>query len=92
MPTPDRLGGPATAMAVIGQPDAFSVHPAVSNSRVAMPRITIDSEREKLYISEGYPAGNRITVWDIAPGNLETGMSAVDVIGHETPEGGPGLL
>lgn len=86
---PDRLGGPTTAMAVIGQPDAFSVHPAVSDSRVAMPRITIDSEREKLYISEGYPAGNRITVWDIAPDNLETGMSAVDVIGHETPDGGP---
>ena len=86
---PDRLGGPTTAMAVIGQPDAFSVHPAVSDSRVAMPRITIDSEREKLYISEGYPAGNRITVWDIAPDNTETGMSAVDVIGHETPDGEP---
>ena len=86
---PDRLGGPATAMAVIGQPDAFSVHPAVSDSRVAMPRITIDSEKEKLYISEGYPAGNRITVWDISPDNLETGMSAVDVIGHETPDGEP---
>lgn len=86
---PDRLGGPATAMAVIGQPDAFSVHPAVSDTRVAMPRITIDSEKERLYISEGYPAGNRITVWDIAPDNLETGMSAVDVIGHETPDGAP---
>ena len=86
---PDRIGEPATAMAVIGQPDAFSIHPAVSDTRVAMPRITIDSEKEKLYISEGYPAGNRITVWDIAPDNLETGMSAVDVIGHETPDGEP---
>ena len=86
---PDRIGGPATAMAVIGQPDAFSTHPAVSDRRVAMPRIAVDSEKEKLYISEGYPAGNRVTVWDIAPDNLETGMSAVDVIGHETPDGGP---
>ena len=86
---PDRIGGPATAMAVIGQPDAFSTHPAVSDRRVAMPRIAVDAEKEKLYISEGYPAGNRVTVWDIAPDNLETGMSAVDVIGHETPDGGP---
>ncbi len=86
---PDRLGGPATAMAVIGQPDPVSVHPAVSDTRVAMPRITIDPEKEKLYVSEGYPAGNRITVWDIAPDNLETGMAAVDVIGHETADGEP---
>ena len=86
---PDRLGGPTTAMAVIGQPDAFSVHPAVSDTRVAMPRVTVDPEKEKLYISEGYPAGNRVTVWDISPDNLETGMSAVDVVGHETPDGEP---
>ena len=85
----DRVGGPVTAMAVIGQPDAFSTHPAVSDTRIAMPRIAVDAEKEKLYISEGYPAGNRITVWDISPDNLETGMSALDVIGHETPEGEP---
>jgi DNA-binding beta-propeller fold protein YncE len=86
---PDRVGGPARAIAVIGQPDAFSTHPAVSDRRVAMPRIAIDSEKEKLYISEGYPAGNRVTVWDISPDNLETGMSALDVIGHETLDGAP---
>jgi len=86
---PDRVGGPARAIAVIGQPDAFSTHPAVSDRRVAMPRIAVDSEREKLYISEGYPAGNRVTVWDISPDNLETGMSALDVIGHETLDGAP---
>ena len=85
----ERLGGTTTAMAAIGQPDAFSIHPAVSDTRVAMPRVTVDSENEKLYISEGYPAGNRVTVWDISPDNLETGMSAVDVIGHETPDGEP---
>lgn len=86
---PDRVGGPTKAMAVIGQPDAFSTHPAVSDTRVAMPRISLDPEKEKLYISEGYPAGNRVTVWDISPENLETGMAALDVIGHETPDGGP---
>ncbi len=86
---PDRVGGPAKAIAVIGQPDAFSIHPAVSDTRVAMPRATVNSEAEKLYISEGYPAGNRVTVWDISPDNLKTGMLAMDVIGQETPEGGP---
>ena len=86
---PDRIGGPAKALAVIGQPDSFSTHPAVSDTRIAMPRITVDPEKEKLYVSEGYPAGNRVTVWDISPDHLETGMSAIDVIGHETPDGGP---
>ena len=28
-------------------------------------------------------------MWDISPDNLETGMSAVDVVGHETPDGEP---
>ncbi len=84
---PDRVGGLTKALAVIGQPDAFSTQPAVSDTRIAMPRITVDSAREKLYISEGYPAGNRITVWDISSANLRTGMSALDVIGHETVDG-----
>ncbi len=86
---PDRVGGPATAIAVIGQPDAFATHPAVSQTRVAMPRATINSEAQKLYVSEGYPAGNRVAVFDISPENLATGMPAVDVLGHETPDGEP---
>ena len=86
---PDRVGGPATAIAVIGQPDAFSTHPAVSQTRVAMPRATINSEAQKLYVSEGYPAGNRVVVFDIAPESLATGMPAVDVLGHETADGEP---
>ena len=86
---PDRVGGPATAIAVIGQPDTFSTHPAVSQTRVAMPRATINSEAQKLYVSEGYPAGNRVAVFDISPENLATGMPAVDVLGHETPAGEP---
>ena len=86
---PDRVGGPATALAVIGQPDAFSTHPAVSQTRVAMPRATINSEAQKLYVSEGYPAGNRVVVFDIASESLATGMPAVDVLGHETADGEP---
>ena len=86
---PDRVGGPATALAVIGQPDAFSTHPAVSQNRIAMPRLAVESETQKLYISEGFPAGNRISIFDISPGKIETGMVASDVVGHETPAGGP---
>ena len=86
---PDRVGGPTRALAVIGQPDAFSTHPAVARDRIAMPRITVDSATQKLYVSEGYPAGNRISIFDIEPSNLETGMDAIDVIGHETTDGEP---
>ena len=86
---PDRVGGPATAIAVIGQPDTQSTHPAVSHNRLAMPRLTVDPINQKLYVSEGFPAGNRISIWNISPEKLATGMSAEDVIGHETPEGEP---
>jgi len=86
---PDRVGGPTKALAVIGQPDAFSTHPAVGQDRVAMPRIAVEPETQKLYISEGFPAGNRISIFDITPGKLHTGMFASDVVGHETTAGGP---
>ena len=86
---PDRVGGPTKALAVIGQPDAFSTHPAVGPDRVAMPRLAVELETQKLYISEGFPAGNRISIFDITPGKLHTGMVASDVVGHETTAGGP---
>ena len=86
---PDRIGGDTRAIAAIGQPDMFSTHPAVSRTRLAMPRVSVDSLSQKMYVSEGYPAGNRISVWDISPENLRTGMPAIDVFGHETPDGGP---
>ena len=86
---PDRVGGPTKALAVIGQPDAFSTHPAVGPDRVAMPRLAVEPETQKLYISEGFPAGNRISIFDITPGKLHTGMVASDVVGHETTAGGP---
>ncbi len=89
---PDRVGGPARAIAVIGQPDTTSTHPAVARDRVAMPRITVDAETQKLYVSEGFPAGNRVSIFDIAPENLRTGMPASDVIGHETVDGEPDFV
>ena len=67
---PDRVGGPTKALAVIGQPDAFSTHPAVGPDRVAMPRLAVEPETQKLYISEGFPAGNRISIFDITPALL----------------------
>ncbi len=86
---PDRVGGPATAVAVVGQPDAFTTTPQVSQSRLAMPRLAVDATAQKLYVSEGFPAGNRISIWDIKPGNLKTGMLASDLLGHETAAGDP---
>ena len=59
---PDRIGGSTKAIAVVGQPDMFSTLPAVSQSRVAMPRLAVDPVSQKLYVSEGFPAGNRISI------------------------------
>ena len=84
---PDHVSGDARAIAVIGQTDAESIHPAVSQNRVAMPRLNVDPFNQKLYVSEGYPGGNRIVIFDISPENLKTGMAAVDVVGHSTPSG-----
>ena len=54
-----------------------------------MPRLAVDPTAQKLYVSEGFPAGNRISIWDVTPGNLETGMLASDLLGHETADGAP---
>lgn len=86
---PDRIGGPAKAMAVVGQPDMFSTLPEVSQSRLAMPRLAVDPVSQKLYVSEGFPAGNRVSIWDIDPDHLAPGMLASDVLGHETASGDP---
>ena len=79
---PDRVGGPTKALAVIGQPDAFSTHPAVGPDRVAMPRLAVEPETQKLYISEGFPAGNRISIFDITPGKLHTGARREELRGE----------
>ncbi len=86
--SPDKLTGAINpdAIAVIGQPDFETTDPAVSQERMTMPRITIDSERQLAYIPEGYPAGNRISIVDISPEHMETVLTPlVDQLGHINP-------
>jgi len=74
------------AIAVIGQPDFETTDPAISQTRMTMPRITIDSERQLAYIPDGYPAGNRINIVDISPERMETVLTPIiDQIGHINP-------
>ena len=81
------------AIAVLGQPDFESTDPAVSQTRMVMPRIAIDSERQLAYMPDGYPAGNRINIMDISPETLQTTLNPVlDQIGHINPEGEPDFM
>ena len=87
---PDKLNGALDedAIAVLGQPDFQSTDPAVSQTRLTMPRITIDSERQLAYVPDGYPAGNRINIFDIHPDRMQaTSTPMLDQIGHINPEG-----
>ena len=86
--SPEKLHGALNpdAIAVIGQPDFETTDPAISQERMTMPRITIDSERQLAYIPDGYPAGNRINIVDISPEHMETVLTPViDQIGHINP-------
>lgn len=86
--SPEKLDGALNpdAIAVIGQPNFETTDPAVSQERMTMPRITIDSERQLAYIPEGYPAGNRISIVDISPERMETVLTPlVDQVGHINP-------
>ena len=87
---PDKLSGALDedAIAVLGQPDFQSTDPAVSQTRLTMPRITIDSERQLAYVPDGYPAGNRINIFDIHPDRMRTAATPMlDQLGHINPEG-----
>ena len=78
------------AIAVLGQPDFESTEPVVSQTRLTMPRITVDVERQLAYVPDGYPAGNRINIFDIHPDRLQpTSQPLLDQIGHINPEGEP---
>ena len=92
---PDKLNGALDedAIAVLGQPDFQSTDPAVSQTRLTMPRITIDSERQLAYVPDGYPAGNRINIFDIHPDRMQTTATPMlDQLGHINPEGEPDFL
>ncbi len=89
---PDTLNGALNpdAIAVLGQPDFESTEPVVSQTRLTMPRITVDTERQLAYIPDGYPAGNHINIFDIHPDRLQsTSQPLLDQIGHINPEGEP---
>ena len=81
------------AVAVLGQPDYQSTDPAVSRTRLTMPRVDIDTERQLAYVPDGYPAGNRVNIFDIHPERMqETLTPMLDQLGHINPEGEPDFL
>ena len=90
--SPETLNGALNpdAIAVLGQPDFESTEPVVSQTRLTMPRITVDVERQLAYVPDGYPAGNRINIFDVHPDRLQpTSQPLLDQIGHINPEGEP---
>ena len=90
--SPEILNGALNpdAIAVLGQPDFESTEPVVSQTRLTMPRITVDVERQLAYVPDGYPAGNRINIFDVHPDRLlPTSQPLLDQIGHINPEGEP---
>ena len=90
--SPETLEGALNpdAIAVLGQPDFESTEPVISQTRLTMPRITVDVERQLAYVPDGYPAGNRINIFDVHPDRLQpTSQPLLDQIGHINPEGEP---
>ena len=80
---PDRLQHDPEAIAVLGQPDFTTFDPRVSRSNFVFPKDpSVDPDAQILYVSEGFPGGNRVIAFDISPENLRNGAPAVDVIGH----------
>ena len=57
--SPARLEGASNpdAIAVLGQPDFESTDPAVSQTRLTMARVTVDTERQMAYVPDGLPGG-----------------------------------
>ena len=89
---PDTLEGALNpdAIAVLGQPDFESTEPVVSQTRLTMPRITVDTERQLAYVPDGYPAGNHINIIDIHPDRIQAvSQPLLDQIGHINPDGEP---
>ena len=80
----------AEPLAILGKPGFGAYDPIVSREQSVWPRLgsaSIDSERQLLVATEGYPGGNRAIIWDISPERLRTGMPAVEVVGHLDDEG-----
>ena len=92
---PERLETDADAIAVLGQPDTGSGAPGVGADRmnfgVAWGRgiqstaptplaLEVDPLNERLFVSDGI--NHRVLVFDIRPGALRTGASAIGVLGQ----------
>ncbi len=93
--SPEKLIGATNpdAIAVLGQPDYESTDPAVTQTRLTMTRITVDSERQLAYVPDGYPAGNHINIFDIHPDRMQEFLTPqIDQLGHINPEGDPDFL
>ena len=97
---PERFTNFPQPIGVIGQPDYETVTPDIltydpeyARSKTLGPRVggeSISAENQLLYVSEGYPAGNRIAIFDISgEGDSLSGGNMVDVIGHIDDEGNP---
>ena len=85
---PDKLQDNLEAFAVVGQPDFSTFDPVVSQTQFAFPKDpSVDSEKQMLYVSEGFPGGNRVMAFDIRPEVLRSGLAAIDVIGHLDDDG-----
>ena len=93
---PERLTTFADAFAVLGQPDFTSGGPGVGadglNFGVAWGRgiqstaptplaLEVDPGNQRLFVSDGI--NHRVLVFDIRPGELRTGASAIGVLGQE---------
>ena len=93
--SPEALNGPSDpdAIAVLGQPDYESTDPAVTQTRLTMTRVTVDTERQLAYVPDGYPSGNHINIFDIHPDRMQEFLTPqIDQIGHINPEGEPDFL
>ncbi len=93
--SPANLEGASNpdAIAVLGQPDFQNTDPAVSRTRLTMPRVDIDTERQLAYVPDGYPAGNRVNIFDIHPERMQQTLTPMlEQLGHINPEGEPDFL
>lgn len=80
---PGTMKNNPDAIAVLGQPDFDTFDPQISQTRFSFPKDpSLDPGKQVLYVSEGFPGGNRVMAFDISPENLRNGAPAIDVIGH----------
>ena len=74
---------------MLGQPDFETTDPAVTQTpRLTMTRVVVDADRQLAYVPDGYPAGNRINIFDIHPERMQQTLTPmISQIGHINPEG-----